>query len=108
MKYFLSLTILLSFSIFYSQTAKEYFQEGKKKDELDITGAYELFGKAIKLDSNYWQAYYYRGLIFAESPISSIEVFNDFNKFIELYPDFDSSYFYRGGINKILKLSRNS
>jgi hypothetical protein len=87
---------------------KRIFSRREKKYELDITGAFELFGKAIELDSNYWQAYYYRGLIFAESPFLSIEVFNDFNKFIELYPDFDSSYFYRGGINKILKLSRNS
>ena len=66
-----------------------------KKNLKDNIGAIEDFNKAIILNPEYENAYYYRGLMKADLKYYK-EAIPDFTKVIEINPQFAKAYFYRG------------
>lgn len=59
------LIFLFSISVNAQSTKEEYFEFGKKLLEENYqSSAIECFDKAIQLDSNFAEAFYYRGLVF--------------------------------------------
>lgn len=95
----LILTSILFFSYFFSfsQTAKQYYEQGNKKYlNFDIEGAMTDFNKAIALNPNMAEAFLKKGLI------ASLLLFQDklglecLNKSIQINPSFDTAYFIRG------------
>lgn len=96
--------LLLSFFLFlsglcFSQTKEEFFEAGKEQFENGwLITAVDYFSNAIKLDTNFADAYYYRGLTYIKGSKSDCyePAVNDFYKCISLQPDsnFWQAYFY--------------
>jgi tetratricopeptide (TPR) repeat protein len=95
----LLLTTILFFSYFFSfsQTAKQYYEQGNKKYlNFDIEGALTDINKAIALNPNMAEAYLKKGLI------ASMFLFQDklglecLNKSIQINTNFDTAYYMRG------------
>lgn len=81
----------------FSQTANDYFKIAKiKMDNDNLKDAYTLFTKAI--ENNYielYDAYYYRGIILLK--IKSYDAaLTEFNKSIEIKPDWSWGYYGKG------------
>ena len=60
-----------------------------------IDEAIEFFDKAIKYDENNFEAYYYRGCAYSNN-FKNEQAFKDWNKAIELKPDYADPYFNIG------------
>ena len=93
----------------FGQTAEEHFNYGVKKatktlaKSQDFYDAIYQFTKAIELNPNYEDAYFWRGKIRGYEIINKdvegayySEAIKDFNKVIELNPDNAEAYFWRG------------
>lgn len=92
------LFLLLS-SQSFSQTKEELFEAGKSDFEKGwLITAVDRFSDAIKSDSNFAAAYYYRGLTYIKGALSDCyaPAVNDFYKCIALQPDsnFWQAYLY--------------
>ena len=75
---------------------KIYFESGKQKYyDNDYHGATEDFNKAIELDSNYHEPYYFRGIINMILKKFN-EAFEDFNSVLKIDSDNKWGYFHRG------------
>jgi tetratricopeptide (TPR) repeat protein len=77
-------------------SAENYIKLGKEKYfDNDIHSAIEDFNRAIDLDSNLYEPYYFRGII-----NNSLKKFNeaieDFNRVIEIDFNYKWAYFHRG------------
>ena len=80
----------------YSQTAKDYYNQGNEKSAAqDFAGSIKDYDKAIKLDEKYTDAWYNRGTskMYVKDYKGALE---DFNKAIELKPDFTGAFKNRG------------
>ena len=60
-----------------------------------IDEAIEFFDKAIKYDENNFEAYYYRGCAYSNN-FKTNQALKDWNKAIELKPDYADPYFNIG------------
>jgi tetratricopeptide (TPR) repeat protein len=95
----LILLLLTLSSTCFSQTKEEFFDAGKESLEQGwLITAVDYFSDAIKLDSNFANAYYYRGLTYIKGALSDCyaPAVNDFYKCINLQPDsnFWQAYYY--------------
>ncbi len=61
----------------------------------EIDEAIGFFNKAIKYDENNYEAYYYRGCAYSNN-FNNEQAFHDWNKAIELKPDYADPYFNIG------------
>ena len=92
--------LLLLFPLFcYCQTKEELFEAGKGDLEKGwLITAVDYFSDAIKLDTNFANAYYYRGLTYIKGAMSDCyePAVKDFYKCINLQPDsnFWQAYYY--------------
>ncbi len=77
---------------------------GSNGDEVksDIAEVIELFTKVIKLNPDYTDAYFMRGMVKADLGKYE-ESIEDFSKVIELYPDYENAHLNRGLIKHRLK-----
>ena len=88
-----ALVLLISISALAQQTADDFLKHGKNLfEKKDYLGAQENFEKAIKLNPNLAEAYYFRGRVQLEHE----KAVADFTKAIELKPDYAEAYFRRG------------
>ena len=82
--------------------AKEYFRSGVKAGQRgQYSEAIEDFTKAIELNPDYAEAYYFRGLYLLQPRRDynhAIKAIKDFTKAIELNPDDAETYHFRGFI----------
>ena len=86
----------------YESLEKKYFESGKQKYyDNDYHGATEDFNKAIELDSNYHEPYYFRGIINMILKKFN-KAFEDFNRVVEIDPDNKWNFFHRG--NALIEL----
>lgn len=100
MKYIRLLSVFLLLSgLCFSQTKVELFETGK--DHLQggrLITAVDYFSNAIRLDTNFAEAYYYRGLTYIKGAKSDCyePAVKDFYKCISLQPDgnYWQAYFY--------------
>ena len=60
-----------------------------------IDEAIGFLDKAIKYDENNYEAYYYRGCAYSNN-FNNTQAFKDWNKAIELKPDYADPYFNIG------------
>jgi tetratricopeptide (TPR) repeat protein len=95
----LLILFLTFFSWSFSQTKDELFEAGKDNYEKGwLITAVDYFSDAIKLDSNFANAYYYRGLTYTKGALSDCysPAVDDFYKCIKLQPDsnFWQAYLY--------------
>ncbi|MCX6159083.1 MAG: tetratricopeptide repeat protein [Ignavibacteriae bacterium] len=115
------LLFLMTFFVFstaYTQTADEYIKQGFEKVNIEYArtenykAAYDLFTKAIEMESNNAKAYYNRGLadyyiINGENSIYPYGYYgnpiSDFSKAIELNPKYAKAYYNRGIAYKYMK-----
>lgn len=87
---------LLDFFKPIKKTAKDYFESGVAKYQLnDFIGSIADFTKVIELNPTYSQAYFNRGKINVDLKYYSTAIC-DFDKIIELEPCNWEAYFYRG------------
>lgn len=85
--------LLFSVTVFAQQTAVDFLKHGKSLFEKnDYLGAMEKFERAIELDPNLAEAYYFRGRV----QLNHDKAEADFTKAIELKPDYPEAYFRRG------------
>ena len=98
-----TIRLLLFFLLFtvccFCQTKEDFFEAGKNDLEKGwLITAVDYFSDAIKLDSNFANAYYYRGLTYIKGAMSDcyMPAVNDFYKCIALQPDsnFWEAYSY--------------
>lgn len=87
------LILLFSAAALAQQTADEYLSRGKELlEKKDYLRAQENFEKAVELDPNLAEAYYFRGRVQLDDKKADA----DFTKAIELKPDYAEAYFRRG------------
>lgn len=84
-------------------TAKELYEKGMKEMNYYHTDlAIRCFSKALELDSNYFDAYYNRGIAYLKSISSEYATneyaINDFTRAIRLKPDDEKAYYERAKI----------
>ena len=90
-----TLALLISF-VSFGQTAEEYFNSGREKDEAkDYYGAIADYTKAIEINPNYFLAYYSRGII-KYNQKDDLGAIADFTEAIELEPNNGLGYLRRG------------
>ena len=96
---------LASYGIFAQTTAEEYLNSAVSKFYLsDMKGAITDYTKAIKIDSNYVEAYRKRGLAKEELKDFSGAIV-DYTKAIEIterssFTDSNAMYYYNRGLSK--------
>lgn len=78
-----------------SETALDWFNKAVKLNYSDPIKAIEYLNKAIKLQPNYADAYYHRGVAYI-SMGQHIYAVEDFNKVIKLQPNYANAYNNRG------------
>ena len=61
----------------------------------DMAGAINYYDKAMELNPDYADAYYYRGRAYYDNN-NDADAIEDFNNAIELNPDYADAYHYRG------------
>lgn len=77
----------------YESFIRAYMENEKSNARIEkVTG---LFRRAIKEDSNFWEAYYNLGIVYFNSG-SYQKALEQFNKVIIALPGFDKPYFGRG------------
>lgn len=87
------LVLLLAITALAQQTAEEYLGRGKELlEKKEYLQALENFDKAVELDPNLAEAYYFRGRVQLDDKKADA----DFTKAIELKPDYPEAYFRRG------------
>ena len=98
------LTLLLTALIFFALSScdnpnksRQYMDEGAKLmlRYSKFEEAEEAFTKAIKYDKNNYEAYYYRGCAKVNAS-KHREAIADFEKAVELKPDYADAYFNLG------------
>lgn len=98
------LTILMAFFAFFALTgcqnpakSRLYTEEGEKQllRYSDYEKAEETLTKAIQYDKNNFEAYYYRGCAKVNA-LNYQGAIEDFQKAIELKPDYADAYFNLG------------
>jgi Flp pilus assembly protein TadD len=83
------LMVLISVTVFAQQTADEYLKRGKELlEKKNYLQAQENFEKAIELNPNLAEAYYFRGRVQLDDKKADA----DFTKAIELKPDYAHAY----------------
>ena len=94
MKHYILITLfLLTSSIVFSQTAKEYFDMGDSKYDLeDYIGAIKDYSKAIEINPNFADAYYNRG----NAKSTEKGAIADYSKAIGINPNYADAYHKRG------------
>ena len=94
MKHYILITLfLLTSSIVFSQTAKEYFDMGDSKYDLeDYIGAIKDYSKAIEINPNFADAYYNRG----RAKSTEKGAIADYSKAIGINPNYADAYHNRG------------
>lgn len=86
---------IISFSCF-SQTAKDYFNNGiKKEKEKDFKNAIYEYTNAIEIKPNFTEAYFRRAILKFKLELYD-EAIIDFCTLIELNPKNSKAYYYRG------------
>ncbi len=101
--FFLLFVIFLPLQSSIAQTAEGWFEEGISLENQCVYGeAIKKYSEAIKLDSNYSEAYFRRGKSYAMAPATSMEALADFTKVIELDPKNADAYYERGLVNAYL------
>lgn len=86
MKYLFLLITLLSCSFSFAQTATEYFENGRsKQEENDFEGALKNYSNAIEMDSTFAEALYGRASLFYDNDRYK-EAVTDLTKAIALQP----------------------
>ena len=96
--FFLSTVLLLSLTGCENPAKSRLYTEEGAKQLLrysDFQKAEETLTKAIKYDKNNFEAYYYRGCAKVNA-MKYQEAINDFQKAIELKPDYADAYFNLG------------
>lgn len=87
MRYTILFITLLSCFFVSGQTATEYFDEGRTKQERnDFEGAVKEYSKAIEIDATFAEAYYSRASLFYDND-NFEEALADLDKTISLRPD---------------------
>lgn len=87
MKYKFLLITLLSYFFTFGQTATEYFESGKSKQEKsDFEGAIKEYSRAIEIDPTFSEAYYLRASLLYDDD-KYTEALEDLNKIISLKPN---------------------
>ena len=83
----------------YSQTVDSYLLRGHSKYEReDYQGAIAEYNKAIEINPNHADAYYFRGLAKRSRLVEDYRgAIADFNKSIEIDPNHADAYYFRGG-----------
>ena len=85
--------LLLSITVFAQQTADDFLRHGKNLlEKKDYLRAKESFEKAVELNPNLAEAYYFRGMVQLDNEKADA----DFTKAIELKPNYPEAYFQRG------------
>lgn len=92
--FFLALfTLLLPAASLAQQTAEDYLRHGKEQlEKKDYLRARESFERAVELNPDSAEAYYFRGRV----QFDDAKAEADFTKAIELKPDYAEAYFQRG------------
>ena len=95
--------LLLSITITYGQSAKKLLKTGKDKFfKKDYQGAIADYSKAIEMDSNFADAYFYRG--YAKNTMKDYQgAIADYSKNVELDPKSIDGFIDRGDVKYILK-----
>jgi tetratricopeptide (TPR) repeat protein len=96
-------TLLFSITFSFSQSAKKLVKTGiTKLQKEDYKGAIDDYTKAIEVDSNYADAYYYRG--YAKFTLKDYQgAIIDYTKNVELDPKSYDGFIDRGDVKYILK-----
>src|SRR5919205_355380 len=77
---------------FAQQTAEDYLKIGKDLlEKKEYLRAFENFEKAVELDPNSPEAYYFRGRVQLDDKKADA----DYTRAIELKPDYAEAYFQR-------------
>lgn len=76
-----------------AQTAEDFFTRGLKQGDCELSVA--EYSNAIRLDPNFEEAYYHRGLCYAVLDKHDL-AFSDFDKAVQIKPDYEEVYFARG------------
>lgn len=100
--------ILTTLAIFFSlttfgQTTKEYFKSGiSKQDQQDFKGAIKDFNLAIKIDTEFQDAYFNRATCELKLKDYNAAI-KDFTKVLKLDPTFPKAYYNKATIYVIQK-----
>lgn len=90
--------IILFFQIGFSQTATDFFNEGKRLYEIqNYTDAIKQFDHAIKLNDEESTYYYFRGYAYYNKGENK-KALKNFDRAIWLNPKYEEAYFERGNI----------
>jgi tetratricopeptide (TPR) repeat protein len=89
----------------FGQTAQDYFIKGNEEinfNTQNYANAIEYYDEAIKLDSDFVDAYFYRG--YSKRQINDLKgAIADYDKAIELKPDFVDVFTFRAQVKSDLK-----
>jgi len=101
--FFLLFAIFLPLQSSIALTPEGWFEEGVSLENQCVYGeAIIKYSEAIKLNSNYSEAYFRRGKSYAMAPATSEEALADFTRVIELDPKNADAYYERGLVNAYL------
>jgi tetratricopeptide (TPR) repeat protein len=104
MKKLLTTIVIICSLTAFGQTAQDYFIKGNEKINFNTQNyaeAIEYYDEAIKLDSKFVDAYFYRG--YSKMLINDLKgAIADYDKAIELKPDFTDAFIFRAQIKSQL------
>lgn len=98
LKTMIIITILLILALpAWSKTAQEWFKEGLVYfDKENYQEAIECFDCAIKVDPNYVDAWYKKGVAIYQSKGSVDDELDCYNKIIEINPNYAKAWYAKG------------
>ena len=89
--------VMLSATKAYAETVEFFYNRSLDKyDKKNYQGALEDLNKAIKINGNYSQLYYNRGVIKEQNFKNYSEAINDYKRAIELNPNYVDAYINLG------------